>query len=200
MNTRFLAASLFVAASALTSPSSAALIIYSETADISGSLNGVGFSDDVLTLTLFGNTSDVSGGPSFFFLTAPLNFSLSGVGSGTFTDEVGVIVNQSVPTAGFGDFTSDFAILDTFSSAFVTYDLSTAIGPVSGGAIYNGGTGFATTAGTLIIGSVSGDATFTATIPEPATWAMMALGFAALGLVGYARGGPRFGSGAVPGA
>ena len=94
-----------------------------------------------------------------------------------------------IPLAGFADFTADLTILDTFSSAFATYGLSTAIGPVTGGAVFNSGTGFATTAGTLIIGSISGDATFTATIPEPATWAMMALGFAALGLAGYARGG-----------
>jgi PEP-CTERM motif len=58
---------------------------------------------------------------------------------------------------------------------------------VTGGAIFNSGSSFATSAGTLVIGSLSGDATFTATIPEPSTWAMMLLGFAGLGFAGYRR-------------
>jgi hypothetical protein len=188
MNAKILAAFLLAAASALSAPASAALLTYTETADVSGSLNGVGFTDNVLTLTASGDTSSVSGGPSFFFLSVPLTFTLSGGGSGTFSDETGLIDNQAVPTAGFGDFTTDLAILDTFSAVFAAYDLRAPVGPVSGGAIYNSGSSFATSAGPLIIESISGDATFTATIPEPATWTMMALGFAALGLMGYRRG------------
>jgi hypothetical protein len=43
-----------------------------ETADVSGSLDGVPFTDNELTLKASGDTSGVSGGPSFFFLYVPL--------------------------------------------------------------------------------------------------------------------------------
>jgi hypothetical protein len=189
MNARILAAFLLAATSALSTQASAALITYTETADMSGSLDGVGFADNVITLTASGDTSSIVGGPSFFFLHAPLTFALSGGGSGTFADDTIVISNQLVTLAGFGDLTTDQAILDTSNSAFGAYDLSTAIGPVSGGGVFNPGISFATSAGPLIIGSLSGDATFSATIPEPATWAMMLLGFATLSLAGRRRGG-----------
>ena len=118
----------------------------------------------------------------------PLTFTLSGGGSGTFTDdETAVIANQGATLAGFSDFTTDEFILGTSSAVFATYDLRAVIGPVTGGAIFNSGSSFATSAGTLVIGSLSGDATFTATIPEPSTWAMMLLGFAGLGFAGYRR-------------
>ena len=48
---------------------SAALLTYTETADVSGSLDGVPFTDNVLTLKAVGDTSSVSGGPSFSFST-----------------------------------------------------------------------------------------------------------------------------------
>ena len=89
--------------------------------------------------------------------------------------------------AGFSDFTTDEFILGTSSAVFATYYLHTAIGPVSESAIFNSGSSFATSAGTLVIGSLSGDSTFTATIPEPSTWAMMVAAFAGLGYAGYRR-------------
>jgi hypothetical protein len=188
MKTGFVAACFAAAVAVSTGTASAALLTYTETADVSGSLDGVPFTDNVLTLKAVGDTSSVSGGPSFFLLDVPLTFTLSGGGSGTFTDdETAVIANQGATLAGFSDFTTDEFILGTSSAVFATYDLRAVIGPVTGGAIFNSGSSFATSAGTLVIGSLSGDATFTATIPEPSTWAMMLLGFAGLGFAGYRR-------------
>jgi hypothetical protein len=188
MKAKVWAAFLLAATSAFATPAPATLITYTETADVSGSLNSVDFTDNVITLTASGDTSSVAEGPpGFFSLSVPVTFTLSGGGSGTFTDEILLIDNQFVPAAGFGDFTTFEPIIYTASSVFATYDLKTAIGPVVGGPINNGGSTFATNVGPLIIDSVSGESTFTATIPEPATWTMMALGFAGLGFAGYRR-------------
>jgi hypothetical protein len=189
MKIGFVAACFAAAVAISPAAASAALLTYTETADVSGSLNGVTFTDDLLTITGVGDTSSISGGPSFFFLGLPAEFTLSGGGSGTFTDSIYVVSNQSVTRGGFSDFSQDLTLLITYSSAFATYDLSTPFGPVSGDPIYNGGSFFPTTAGALIIDSVSGDATFTATIPEPSTSVMMILGF--VGIVIVAGAAPR---------
>jgi hypothetical protein len=188
MKIGFIAACFAGAVAVSPAAAPAALLIYTETADVSGSLNGVSFTDNVLTLEAIGDTSSVSGGPSVFFLdVAPLTFTLSGGGSGTFTDETGLMANQTARIAGFADFTTDLGILYTTSTAFATYDLRTVIGPETGGAVFNPGFSFATSAGALVIEGrpLSFAATFTATVPEPSTWAMLLLGFAGLGFAGY---------------
>ena len=150
MKTGFVAACFAAAIAVSPGTASAALLTYTETADVSGSLDGVPFTDNELTLKASGDTSGVSGGPSFFFLYVPLTFTLSGGGSGTFTDnETAVIDNQSITLAGFTDFTTGEFALGTLSAVFATYDLRTIIGPVSGGAIFNPGSSFATSAGTF---------------------------------------------------
>ena len=71
---------------------------------------------------------------------------------------------------------------------FATYDLSTAFGPVTSEDAFVYGVPLPTSAGDLILDPFTiGTATFTATIPEPSTWAMMLLGFAGLGIAGYRR-------------
>jgi hypothetical protein len=101
MKTGFVAACFAAAVAVSTGTASAALLTYTETADVSGSLDGVPFTDNVLTLKAVGDTSSVSGGPSFFLLDVPLTFTLSGGGSGTFTDdETAVIANQAATLAG----------------------------------------------------------------------------------------------------
>ena len=96
--------------------------------------------------------------------------------------------NPGSQAAGIGD-TLDgglIPVLQTINAAFVSYDLTTAIGPLSGSSSINSGEAFRTTAGDFILFSI-GDSTFTATTnaaaaPEPSTLCLAGLG--ALGLFG----------------
>ena len=184
MNAKVLAAFLLLATGAVSTPASAILITYTQTAVVSGSLNGTAFTDNVLTLTMTGDTSNII--PEFQ-LYAPLAFTLSGGGSGVFTGETSINLQQ-VGQAGLVVFlvATDFTFID--APEFATYDLSTAFGPVTSEDAFVYGVPLPTSAGDLILDPFTiGTATFTATIPEPSTWAMMLLGFAGLGIAGYRR-------------
>jgi hypothetical protein len=167
-------------------------VTYTETATISGSLDGTTLTNDLLTLTGTGDTADITGG---YVLPLTLTFSLSSGESGTFTDNTQVASNYSSYSAGFGDNANDVGILFTANlSAFgyPGYDLTTSIGPISGSASINQYTSFATDAGALQITDVSGDATFTAvasigTTPLPAALPLFASGLGALGLLGWRK-------------
>jgi hypothetical protein len=109
---------------------------------------------------------------------------VAGIGSGTFTNQMGAVDDQNGPGpfAGFQESSPVINIvLATNDAAFATYGLGTAIGPITDtGGIALTGPSFATTDGAFIIDSV-GDSTFTATTaPEPGTLVQFALGFAAL--------------------
>ena len=110
-------------------------VTYTESATVNGSLNGVSFASQVITITGTGDTTNISGSP---FITNPLStvtFSLPGV-SGTFTDAFEVFDNQTTTIAGFEDFASS-DLLDIMNAAFGSYDLSTSTGPIIGpGSVY----------------------------------------------------------------
>jgi hypothetical protein len=102
-----------------------------------------------------------------------------------FTDNVFVFVNQSltgVGVAGFG-FSSSLtqgAILTTLSPVFLTYNLTSSIGPVTGPVFDAPDEILRTTAGDLAITSAS-QSTFTATVtatpvPEPGTLTLLGVG------------------------
>ena len=177
-------------------------IIYQETATATGSLNGSGFSNAMVTLTAATDTTTITQNGSIF--SAP-NLTLTGTisgfgGSFTFTDATLTVDNQGVSRAGFGDFSNNLAILFVGAAPFATYDLTTSIGPISGTPVFNPGTAFATTAGNFILNSVS-TASFQATlgpaaVPEPAT--IVSAGLATALCLGYARRRGRLGRGGRP--
>jgi hypothetical protein len=164
-------------------------ITYTETATISGALNGVFFFNDLLTLTGTADPANITISSGVFFNQLSLSFSVAGVGGGTFTDTTSVVANPGSTRAGFSDITADSLIFFTTDNpAFSSFDLSTSIGPITGSPVFNV-TLQGTTVGPLLIES-SGDATFTAVasgVPEPSTWAMLLLGFAGIGFMAYRR-------------
>ena len=197
-----LGTALAIALPALASSAAqAAPIIYTETATASGTLNGVPFTDSALVLTYVGDTANVSS-----LLPGLLQdangialFSVADVGAGIFTGGLAMsLSNNTRGAAGFVANTTNpnqnsvspngpigFAqgvILATYNPAvFTTYDLTTALGPVTGPAIFDehasaGPVIFPTTAGNLSLTSAS-DVTYTARlVPEPASLALIVPG------------------------
>ena len=125
------------------------------------------------------------------------SFSITGGGnnylSGTFTDSIfggGSALTLSASTGVPGEtvtFTSSvIPVVDLSSNRGVSFSFTDVSPPAS-----TVGTGALRTLGPFAA-DISGN--FSATVPEPATWAMLGLGFAGMGLLGLTRRrkGPRY--------
>jgi hypothetical protein len=165
----------------------ASIIQYTETVNTSGTLDGTAFTNQVVTLTLTGNTASItSGGPGIFDLIGPATVNVAGVGSDTFSDQINVADNQGINGAGFGDVTKNLAMFFTTNAAFGSYNLNGSIGPLSGTSSGNNGSSFATAGGSLLLSgpfNVDHPATFTATVPEPGTMLLALCGLAGVCLL-----------------
>ena len=160
-------------------------ITYTVQDTASGTLGASSFTDALVTVSFTGNTANVYGGSGFWEIdlgTASVN--IAGTGSALFTDAMFVFDNQGAVAAGIADHSSGGSVLDTYNSAFGSYDLMSAIGPLSGGVYFRPDLSYGTDAGLLHFSDAGGTSSFKAVVtPEPATFTLLAslLGMAALG-------------------
>jgi hypothetical protein len=164
-------------------PASAGPVTYTETVTASGRLGATGFTDALMTLTATADTADVTNPFSgLFVLIHPrVTVDVAGVGSAVITEDLYMFVNQPFRIAGIADQIGGYEVLNVTNSVFATYDLKTSVGPVSGPTSFNESSiGFATTAGYLYLFSTSGTGTFQASVPEPSTMTLAAIGILGL--------------------
>jgi hypothetical protein len=170
-------------------------ITYIETATGSGALNGASFTDKLVTVRFFGDTSNVAPFDPVNCPSCLVNFpafsatvNVAGVGTDTFVDPVGII---GIPVM-FPDFgnragvvfvdaapaTSGLTILITASNALLGYDLVSPIGPISGDVVFTDAV-FATTLGSFRWRPSPETSTFTVTasaVPEPGSLVLLGMG------------------------
>lgn len=165
-------------------------ITYSLTTTASGTFAGSSFTNAVVTVTLTGDTANVTAAPppntSVLVNPGSATVSVSGFGTGTLTDSI-VIVNSFAGNPGvlFFDTTSQTGLVAQLGSAFTGYNLAGPFASLTGtGGVASGSAitpKFPTTAGELTwaTGQSLGTSTFTAAVPqvpEPGTLTLLGSG------------------------
>ena len=169
----------------LTLPLAAGSITYTMTGDISGSLNGVDFSNAAFTFVLDGTTAGVASDGAGDLINEATSNSISIVGfaSDEFTGGIDAYATPLLGDAGIVNSTESAGIVIA-NPGFVGWNLATSLGPLdaSGGASIEGT--LDTTLGVLAITdatNVSFGAS-TAAVPEPASVELVALSLLGIAL------------------
>jgi hypothetical protein len=167
------------------SGANAAPIAYSFAGTGSGTLDGTAF-DGFFHIDMVSDTSNVtSGGGEFRNDVGSMTFFSSGAAD-TISAPL-VLVNTAAPGfAGFGQEIAPFPTEALTDTVFETYNLITAL-PFTTGGISVAPATFVTAGGDLVFDDIEtlGFTAESGRIPEPSTWAMMALGFASFGFLAY---------------
>ena len=175
-------------------------ITYTESVTATGSIGATAFSDTLVTFTFVGDTANV-------FVPFPSTFPglfLNSVGTGTVTignlgtfstNGIAVFDNHAFDSqgdgvAGIAEGVLGPVLLDTYNSAFITYSLTTAIGPITSRPVDNQGFLIPTTGGTLFVsGDVASVSTFSATTAAPASMlepsSLLLIGMGLVALAGF---------------
>ncbi len=168
----------------LASAAFAAPITYTISTTAGGTFNGGSFSDNTITFTQVSDTSLVGTcfGIDFCPPVSTTNtVSIQGIGTFTVTDST-VFFDNPNGVAGFDDTGVDALTED--DSAFKTYNMQTALGPIFDTADASSFVGISTTGGNLSFTGNSLDATFTAVTgtatPEPGSVGLIMVGAIAL--------------------
>jgi hypothetical protein len=180
-----MAAAVLGLAFGLPAPAGAETITYTFTATGSGSLGANTFTDATFAITSTADTSQIaSTGEGFSAPDLTTTISVSGLGTAMFTDPTTDIDNQGLGKVGISDSVPGVALLFESNDAFLSYDLATPIGPLTGSTDFNSGVHFVTTAGDFSLTDVS-TATFRAitaqAVPEPSSLSLFGVGTAILG-------------------
>jgi hypothetical protein len=163
----------------------AAPITYFESITTNGSLGGMAFTNELVTLTFTADTANVTffQGSNFAQYTNVPSVStvtVAGVGSATLTDPVSLSVFAFPTFSEFSvtDTVLSTDILDTFAvtSGFAGYDMTTALSPVSGGAAYPVGTLFSNSVGNFEFTKTGGGISSVSAVSEPSSLFLVALG------------------------
>ena len=193
----------------LANSAGAAPITYTETATATGTLGSTAFTNSQITVSFAGDTSGVTSlAPGILINPAGVTtVAVAGLGTATLTGSVAAVDDQAFGGAGVGAEGSGPPptgqggppstgqasgqggpplILGVNAAAFTTYDLTSAIGPVTGPSTIAAGSPYQTSNGAFVLNS-AGDATFTATtaasaVPEPMSAALVGAGLIGLGL------------------
>jgi hypothetical protein len=156
----------------------------------SGTVDSTAFNNVAFTFSVATDTSLITSftlpGPQAGFETpavAGADISIGGIGTGTFTDDEQIFVNNTVQTVGLTDISAaggEMDLLDGTNTAFFTYDLQSSIGPLAMSDIsaLNNFLDIPTSLGSVTFTLATG-VLFTATeapVPEPATLAFATAG------------------------
>jgi len=179
------------AALCVSAPLRASPITYTiAVADASGTLGGSSFLSATVTITLTGDTSSVSGG---FSNQITAEADVAGIGTATLTSSFLLLERHGSTALDIIDPSITFFLVEISDPAFASYDLASALGPLSigPGSTETPGINYPTTLGNLELNNNDG-ATFTASTttaatPIPAALPLFATGIGGLGLLGWRR-------------
>ena len=178
-----------VALAALTTQAKAATITYTLSGFADGTFNGAAFTNQAFSFTGVADTANTSTSPNTFPRVQLTSLTISVAGQPTATvNQAFYLVNFStgIPnTIGFADAvdsnTTAHAITLGGASA---WNLTTPIGPATSTLAFNGLT--PTDQGPVMLGAFTAPTTFSATLPEPGTLVLLALG--GVGVIFRGRG------------